>query len=44
MKNKARIINLIFLICVLITVTSYSVWLLYQLNEDDEKGYSDYVS
>ena len=44
MKNKARIINLIFLICVLIAVTCHSVWLLNQLNKDDDKEYSDYVS
>ena len=43
MKNKARIINLIFLICVLIAVTCHSVWLLNQLNKDDDKEYSDIV-
>ncbi len=43
MKGKGRIINLISLICVLIAVTLYSLWLINRLNEVDEE-YDTFVS
>ena len=43
MKGKGRIINLISLICVLIAVTLYSLWLINRLNEEDEE-YDTFVS
>ncbi len=43
MKGKGRIINLISLICILIAVTLYSLWLINRLNEEDEE-YDTFVS